>query len=147
MRTLYTLPIEGLTRAAGLYPTVILGGILTLILSLWVATAIAAYHWQYAPSLGTPIIGHIYHPWKIILWIFRFHWEPAVVPIFWEAGKGFLWVFVSGMFFTLAAAIRKAKRYGEASDLRGSAALGDTEGMRLAGLLGTSGFLVGGIEK
>lgn len=146
MAQLYTLPRTGMTRAAGLYPTMVVGSALCLIWSLWWATQTAASAWGFAPSLGQPIIGRLYYPYMILVWIFRFHWESSAMPIFLAAGKAFLWQFVPGMVLVIGFVIHRAKRYGAASDLRGSAAWGDLAGARRNGLLSQGGLFLGGME-
>ena len=56
----YQLPRAGMTRAAGIYPTVIVGVLLTLLFAFWMGTEVAAGKWRFAPSLGTPWFGRIY---------------------------------------------------------------------------------------
>ena len=135
----YRLPRAGMTRAAGLYPTVIVGVSLTLLFALWMGTEIAAGKWGFAPSLGKPWFGRIYPPWGIVTWMMRYHWSNAAMPVLWAAWKIIGFNVVVGFFLTFAVAMQKAKRYGEPSDLQGSQQWGTTAQLQANGLLGGEG--------
>jgi type IV secretion system protein VirD4 len=132
-----------MTRAAGLYPTVIVGVLLTFLVAFWMGTEVAAGKWRFAPSLGTPWFGRIYPPWSIVTWMMRYHWSTAAMPVFWAAWKIIGFNIVVGFVITFALAVRKSKRYGEPSDIHGSQQLGTTEQLQENGLLGRAGVYVG----
>lgn len=60
MSELYRLPTGG-ARAAGIYPTVVVGVSAVFVLTLWSGTQTAAALWRYAPSLGTPMMPPLTH--------------------------------------------------------------------------------------
>ncbi len=139
----YQLPRAGMTRAAGLYPTVIVGMTLTFLVAFWMGTEIAAGQWGFAPSLGPPWWWRLYPPWAIFLWMMRYHWSPEAAPVLWAAWKVIGVNLLCGFILTFALAIQKAKRYGEPSDIHGSQQWGTTAQLQANGLLGGEGVYVG----
>src|SRR5262245_10449314 len=142
----YCLPQPGLTRVTGLYPTVMVGGFLSLVLALWVATQVAASAWGYKPALGAPWVWRIYPPWRILIWALGVHADPTAPPVLWAALKAFFVWLTVGALCTFGSAFNRAKRYEAQSDLKGSGKLGAFVQASEHGLLGNFGILLGLFE-
>src|SRR5882724_9676533 len=100
----YTLPQPGLSRVTGLYPTVVVGGFLSLLGALWIATQVAAGTVGYTPDLGAPWFGRNYPPWSILLWSVRAHGDPGAEAALWAGMKAFFVWLTVGALYTFGSA-------------------------------------------
>jgi type IV secretion system protein VirD4 len=117
---------------------------------LWLGTALvavnqmttqhAAFVLRYAPWLGHSLFHlrgeAIYPPWAWIVWFVKWHWAPALEPLWRQC---LLQVFLPMGFMSLvmctALAMVRRDWFGDASDLHGSARWATTRDLRAARLL------------
>jgi type IV secretion system protein VirD4 len=106
-----------------------------------VTTQFVAWHLNYDPALGAPLIKHAYWPWRIIQW-WNAPWEPQVSTTFDFVKFGLL---LSAAF--LAMAFLKARQKPKpALDLHGTARYRSEDEIRKGRLWprGVPGIIVGG---
>ena len=124
------------------------------LVSFWLATEYAAHALGYVSALGTPLSGHIYMPYDILMWTWRYN-SPAygtdVMTIFAHAHL----IIGTGAFFSLVVPVsmiyrRSRKADAERNDLHGSAHWATVEEVQSAGVLSDEknrgGVLFGAFE-
>ena len=103
--------------------------------SLSAATQYVAARFDYSQSLGESLYGHLYAPWKVVVWMARFDrpdYGQAVMRIF-ETAHIFL--FGGALLGLLVAAAIILRRRSKRIDLHGSAHFATDEEVQRAGVL------------
>ena len=132
-----------------------LGAFVMIVLtSTWAATEYAAWALGYVPALGSPMSGHVYFPFDILMWTWKYN-SPAyggdVMTIFAHAHL----IMGIGGFFSLVIPVaiayrRSRKADAERNDLHGSAHWATAEEVQAAGVLpdekNRGGVLFGAFE-
>lgn len=128
--------------------------VMIALLSTWFATEYAAWALGYIPALGAPMSGHVYFPFDIIVWTWKYNnptYGTDVMHVFAHAHL----IMGIGAFFSLvipvAIVYRRSRKTGaERNDLYGSAHWASADEVQAAGVLpdekNRGGVLFGAFE-
>ncbi len=129
--------------------------VLIVLLSMWAATEYAAWALGYVPVLGIPMVGHLYFPFDILVWTWKYNnpvYGADVMAVFAHAH---LIMWVGGLFSLLipvAITYRRSRKVdAERNDLHGSAHWASAGEVMAAGVLpdekNKGGVLFGAVEN
>ena len=128
--------------------------VMIMLVSTWAATEYAAWALGYVSALGAPMSGHIYFPFEILVWTWKYNspvYGADVMNIF---ARAHLIMGIGGFFslvIPVAMAYRRSRRAdAESNDLHGSAHWASAEEVQTAGVLpdekNRGGVLFGAFE-
>jgi type IV secretion system protein VirD4 len=144
---LYVLPKRQRDPLGAVFPST--GAVIWLgALSCWIATEAVAAALGYQPSLGRPLLPHVYSPFDVFQWAVKFdhpaQFGIAVHRIFMRAYLIMVGGNVLAIIFAAALAIRRVSRLQRHSDLYGSAHWAAPREVAATGLVGNDrGVYVG----
>jgi type IV secretion system protein VirD4 len=144
---LYVLPKRQRDPLGAVFPSI--GAVIWLgALSCWIATEAVAVALGYQPSLGRPLLPHVYAPFDVFQWAVKFdhpaQFGMAVHHIFVRAYLIMAGGNVLAIILAAALAIRRVSRLQRHSDLYGSAHWAAPREVAATGLVGSDrGVYVG----
>ena len=104
----------------------------------WATTQHTARLFGYSPELGQPwwdlpVFGALYRPWDWIIWWWRWHSAPSLVPLWELCTRQAVYPMIGSAVIAMGAiAVARQRWFQNPSDLHGSARWANTEDLRAA---------------
>lgn len=135
---LYSIPKAQRDITRFVWPALGLFGMIVL-LSAWAATEYAAWGLGYGPALGAPMMAHLYLPFDVVVWTWKFDRIDNGVAVMKVFGRAHLIMGVGGflaLVLPVAMAFRRTRKAdSERNDLHGSAHWAGKDEVEQAGIL------------